>query len=106
DLILAAPLDASVQPFERVARTGAMTLAIVSLLALALSAVLTTRLTASLERLAVAADAVAGGDLTHRADGRGAAEVGRVAAAFNSMTESLRRTLAELSKRQDRKSVV
>jgi signal transduction histidine kinase len=100
DLILAAPLAAYVQPFERVARTGAVTLALVLLLALVVSAVLTTRLTSSLERLAVAADAVAGGDLAHRVDGRGAAEIGRLAAAFNSMTESLRRTLAELSKRQ------
>lgn len=100
DLILAAPLEAYVQPFERVARTGALILAVVSLLALVFSAFLTTRLTSSLEQLAVAADAVAGGDLAHRVDGRGAAEVGRVAAAFNSMTESLQRTLAELSKRQ------
>jgi signal transduction histidine kinase len=100
DLILAAPLDAYVQPFERVARTGVITLAVVALLALMLSGFLTTRLTSSLERLAVAADAVASGDLAHRVDGRGAAEVGRVAAAFNSMTESLQRTLAELSKRQ------
>jgi signal transduction histidine kinase len=100
DLILAAPLVAYVQPFERVARTGVITLAVVALLALALSGFLTTRLTSSLERLAVAADAVAGGDLTHRVDGHGAAEVSRVAAAFNGMTESLQRTLAELSKRQ------
>jgi signal transduction histidine kinase len=100
DLVLAAPLDAYVQPFERVARTGAITLAVVAMLALVLSAFLTTRLTSSLERLAVAADAVASGDLAHRIDGRGAAEVTRVAAAFNSMTESLQRTLDELSKRQ------
>jgi signal transduction histidine kinase len=77
-----------------------ITLAGVALFALMLSAFLTTRLTSSLERLAVAADAVAGGDLAHRVDGRGAAEVRRVAAAFNSMTESLQRTLTELSKRQ------
>lgn len=100
DLILAAPLTAYVQPFERVARAGVVTLAIVSLLALLLSALLTARLTRSLERLAIAADAVAGGDLEHRVDGRGADEVGRVAAAFNSMVENLRRTLSELSKRQ------
>lgn len=100
DLTLAAPLDAYVQPFERVARTGAFTLALVSLLALAFSTFLTTRLTSSLERMAVAADAVARGDLAHRVDGRGAGEIGRVAAAFNSMMESLRHTLAELSKRQ------
>jgi signal transduction histidine kinase len=100
DLILAAPLGAYVQPFERIARTGAITLAVVALFALVLSGFLTARLTSSLERLAAAADAVAGGDLAHRVDGRGAAEVRRVAAAFNSMTESLKRTLAELSKRQ------
>jgi two-component system sensor histidine kinase AtoS len=100
DLILAAPLDAYVQPFARVARTGVLVLIVVALLAFTLSAFLTTRLTGSLERLAVAADAVAGGDLAHRVDGGGAAEVQRVAGAFNSMTESLRRTLAELSTRQ------
>lgn len=99
-LTMAAPLGAYVGPFERAARTGTITLAVVALLTLVLSAWLTTRLTASLERLAVAADAVASGDLAHRVDGRGAGEVGRLAAAFNSMTESLRRTLAELSKRQ------
>jgi signal transduction histidine kinase len=100
DLILAAPLAAYVKPFEQAARTGGVTLAIVALLALVLSTLLTTRLTASIERLALAADAVATGDLSHRIDGSGAAEVGRVAAAFNTMTESLRRTLAELSRRQ------
>jgi signal transduction histidine kinase len=100
DLILAAPLDAFVQPFERVARRGVLVLALVGLLALALSAFLTGRLTSSLKQLAVAADAVAKGDLDHRVNARGADEVGRVAAAFNSMTESLRHSLAELSKRQ------
>jgi signal transduction histidine kinase len=100
NLTLAAPLGAYVQPFERAARTGAMTLAVVSLLALLLSTFLTTRLTSSLEQLAKAADAVAGGDLEHRVEGRGADEVGRVAAAFNSMLENLRRTLGELSQRQ------
>jgi signal transduction histidine kinase len=100
DLILAAPIAAYVKPFERAARTGGIILAIVASLALVLSALLTTRLTSSIERLAFAADAVAGGDLAHQVDGSGAAEVGRVAAAFNTMTESLRRTLAELSKRQ------
>ena len=100
DLILAAPLGTYVQPFERVARAGAVTLVLVSLLALGISAFLTTRLTSSLEQLASAADAVAAGDLDRRVDGRGSGEVGRVAAAFNTMTGSLRRTLAELSKRQ------
>lgn len=99
-LTMAAPLGAYVEPFERAARTGVIILAVVALLALALSAWLTTRLTASIERLAAAADAVAAGDLNHRVDGHGAGEVGRLAAAFNSMTESLRQTLTELTKRQ------
>ena len=100
DLTLAAPLAAYIQPFERAARTGAITVLIVSLLALGLSAFLTTRLTASLQRLAAGADAVAGGDLEHRVEGRGPDEVRRVALAFNSMMENLRRTLGELSQRQ------
>ncbi len=100
DLILAAPLTDYVQPFERVARTGVLTLMIVALLALLLSAFLTTRLTRSLERLAIAAEAVAAGDLDHRVEGNGDDEVGRVAAAFNRMMENLRRSLGELSKRQ------
>lgn len=102
DLILAAPLGAYVQPFERAARGGVLILAVVSLLALLFSAFLTTRLTASFERLAKAADAVAGGDLEHRVEetGGGSDEVQRVAAAFNSMMENLRRTLGELSQRQ------
>ena len=99
-LILAAPLGAYVQPFEHAARTGAITLMVVALLALLLSAFLTARLTASLERLAVAAAAVAAGDLEHRVDDRGSAEIGRVARAFNTMTQSLRLTLGELSQRK------
>lgn len=99
-LILAAPLGAYVEPFQRAARTGAVTLAVVSLIALLFSAFLTTRLTSSLERLAVAADAVASGDLEHRIEGGGADEVGRVTAAFNSMMDNLRHTLGELSQRQ------
>jgi signal transduction histidine kinase len=100
DLVLAAPLAAYVDPFERAARAGVLTLAAVSLLALLASAFLTGRLTRSFERLAEAADAVAGGDLEHRVDGNGSEEVQRVAAAFNSMMDNLRRTLGELSQRQ------
>jgi signal transduction histidine kinase len=100
DVILGAPYSAYVQPFERAARTGVITLAIASAIVLVLTAFLTTRLTGSLSRLAMAADAVAGGDLEHQVDGSGADEVSRVAAAFNSMTENLRHTLGQLSQRQ------
>ena len=100
DLYLAAPYTAYVRPFERAARTGAITLAIVSLLVLLFTVAVTTRLTGSLERLATAADAVAGGDLNHRVDTQDNDEVGRVGTAFNSMADNLRTTLDELSKRQ------
>ena len=99
-LTMAAPLGAYVEPFEHAARTGMLILAVVALVALLLSTLLTARLTASLERLALAAGAVAAGDFDHRVEGSGAGEVGRLAAAFNSMTESLRRTLAELTNRR------
>jgi signal transduction histidine kinase len=97
---LAAPLRAYVTPFERAAQNGMIILSVVALLALAVSVWLTTRLTRSLARLAVAADAVAAGDLEHRVNVDERDETGRVALAFNSMIESLRTTLAELSKRQ------
>lgn len=99
-LHLAAPLAAYVLPFERAAQTGLMTVAIVALLALLFTAFLITRLTRSLMQLAVAADAVAAGDLEHRVDAGGSDEVARVGAAFNSMIDNLRRILGELSKRQ------
>ncbi len=100
DLFLAAPLGAYVTPFEDAAQTGLVTVALVSLLALLFTAFLITRLTSSLKQLAVAADAVAAGNLEHRADAQGSDEVGRVGAAFNGMIDNLRRTLSELAKRQ------
>jgi signal transduction histidine kinase len=99
-LVAAAPLNPFTEPFERTARTGALLLAGVALLGLILAHLLTGRLTRSLERLAGAAEAVAQGDLERRIEPAGADEVGRVAAAFNAMTESLRRTLAELADRR------
>lgn len=99
-LVAAAPLNPFTEPFERTARAGALLLAGVALLGLILAHLLTGRLTRSLERLAGAAEAVAQGDLERRIEPAGADEVGRVAAAFNAMTESLRRTLAELADRR------
>lgn len=100
NLHLAAPLAAYVRPFEHAAKTGLVIVAIVSLLVLLFTAFLITRLTRSLKQLAIAADAVAGGNLEHRADEHGNDEVGRVGIAFNSMIDNLRRTLNELGKRQ------
>lgn len=99
-LAAAAPLSAYTAPFQRAARRGAIALLIVSIAALAMAALLTQRFTISLERLAVAADAVSRGDLDHQANVTGHDEVGRVGSAFNSMIASLRDTLAKLSRRE------
>lgn len=99
-LVLAAASAPFVRPFERAARVGLGLLMGVALIALLVSAILTGRVTGSLERMAVAAEAVAAGDLKRRVEVSGRDEIGRLAEAFNAMTESLRRTLAELSQQR------
>ncbi|MGD0483126.1 MAG: ATP-binding protein [Gemmatimonadales bacterium] len=99
-LVLAAASAPFVRPFERAAGLGLGLLMVVALVALLVSAILTGRVTGSLERMAVAAEAVAAGDLKRRVEVSGRDEVGRLAEAFNAMTESLRRTLAELSQQR------
>jgi signal transduction histidine kinase len=99
-LAAAASLGGFSAPFEGAARNGAIALLIVSMATLALAALLTRRLTQSLERLAVAADAVSQGDLEHRANVPDDDEVGRVARAFNGMVENLRQTLDRLARRE------
>ncbi len=96
----AAPLAEFAQPFEAAAARGIAILFAVTMFASVLATFLTRRMTRSLGQLAVAADTVTAGDLTARVPFESADEVGRVAQAFNAMTESLRRTLAELSHRQ------
>jgi signal transduction histidine kinase len=99
-LVLAGPAAPFVQPFERAASVGLSVLMGVALIALLVSAILTGRVTRSIERMAIAAEAVAGGDLHRRVDVSGRDEIGRLAEAFNAMTESLRRTIAELSQQR------
>jgi signal transduction histidine kinase len=100
DFELAASDENYVQPFSDAARIGLLTLVAVALFALILTSFLTRRLTGSVEEMVVAAGAVADGDLDRSVTGRGANEIQRLAAAFNTMTESLRRTLRELSRRE------
>lgn len=100
DLISAAPLDPVLGPFEAAARRGDAALAIVGAVVVLIAAVATSRMTASLEQLAVAADAVAHGDLEQRVEVVGSDEVSRVGSAFNGMTESLRRLISERSQRE------
>jgi signal transduction histidine kinase len=99
-LVLASPSAPFVTPFEQAARLGLGLLMVVALVALVVSGILTGRVTGSLEHMAVAAEAVAAGDLKRRVEVGGRDEIGRLAEAFNTMTESLRRTLAELSQQR------
>lgn len=95
-----APLGAYTVPFESAARKGSLVILAVAVGALGVAALLTRRLTQSLEELAQATDAVAAGDLARRVSGKGDDEVGRVGRAFNAMTESLRITVRQLSQRE------
>ena len=100
DLVAVAPLTPHVAPFRRAARLGATALAVVAVVVLVLTTYLTTRVTRGLEQLAVATERVARGDLEARVALPPRDEVGRMAAVFNQMTESLRRTLDELSRQR------
>jgi len=99
-LVAAAPLSPFAGPFEDAARRGTWWIAVVASAGLALTYLLTRRMTRSLERLASSAEAVSRGDLDVRIENPGADEVGRVAGAFNTMTASLRHTLGELASRE------
>jgi signal transduction histidine kinase len=99
-LSLSAPLGALGQPFERAARRGLVALLAVACVAFLLATLATRRITSPLKGLADGADAVARGDLAPAVAETGPDEIRRVAAAFNTMTENLRRTLRELSHRE------
>jgi signal transduction histidine kinase len=99
-LSLAAPLGALGRPFAQAARRGAVALLLVAAAATGLGTLLTRRITRPLEHLADAADAVARGDLAAAVPEAGPDEIRRVAGAFNTMTDNLRRTLQELSRRE------
>ena len=100
DLFAAAPLDPYTAPFQRAASRGLIALLGVVVTTLLVTTVLTRRVTTSLSQLAVAADAVSRGELDQQVRVNSRDEVGRVARAFNTMTESLRSTLRALSQRQ------
>jgi signal transduction histidine kinase len=99
-IVAAAPLTPFTQPFEKAARRGSILLLGVTLAGLALAALLANRLTRSLARLSAAAEAISRGNLHQRVKVHRDDEVGRLAHAFNTMTESLRRTLDELASRE------
>jgi two-component system sensor histidine kinase AtoS len=100
DFVLAAPVGPFSEPFREAASRGTIALLIVAGAVLVLVTLLTQRVTRSLSGLAVAADAVAAGDLDRRVEENGGEEIGRVAHAFNQMTDSLQQTLLRLAQRE------
>lgn len=99
EIVIGAPVAAYISPFARAAKVGVTALALVTLLALVLTTVLATRLSASLRTLVTASDGVSRGEFGQQVTPAGPTEIRHVGVAFNVMTESLRRTLAELSHR-------
>jgi signal transduction histidine kinase len=99
-LALTAPLGALGQPFETAARRGLLALFVVAAAAFLLALLATRRITMPLKRLADGADTVSRGNLDSAVAESGPDEISRVASAFNSMTENLRRTLQQLSQRE------
>jgi two-component system sensor histidine kinase AtoS len=100
DILIAGALDPIVVPFEHAANTALIALIVAALLVTVVVLVGGRMITAELERAVVAAEAVAAGDLTRQLPARSGDEVGRLASAFNAMTESLRRTLDELTRKE------
>ena len=100
DVVAAAQLDSFLAPFTRTARFGAAALALSALIVIALTIIVTRRLTRSLGELALAADHVSQGALDTRVHDASGDEVGRVGRAFNSMLESIARMMRELSQRE------
>jgi signal transduction histidine kinase len=100
DLAVSAPLTSFAQPFEAAARRGLAGLAAVLGCVLIVTTLLTRQTTKSLRSLAGAAEAIAHGEYNHTVPVCQDDDIGRVAAAFNVMSGSLRRTLDELAERQ------
>jgi signal transduction histidine kinase len=97
---VAAPSAAYVGPFQRTAMVGTGLLVVCAALSLLLTVLLARRLTRPLSELAVAADAVARGQLGQRVEPRGPDEVRRLSAGFNAMTESLQTTLESMARQK------
>lgn len=99
-LAVAAPLTPFTRPFEETAGKAGLLLLGVAILGFVVAVMATRRMTGSMRELADAAEAVAGGELERSISVKGRDEIARASRAFNTMTESLRNTLAELSTRE------
>jgi len=100
EIVAAAPVADYEAPFADAARRGLVALLVVAVLSTLAAVVLTRRLTRALGDLALAADGVARGEMGRTVPVQGSEELGRLAEAFNTMSESLRRTLDSLARRE------
>jgi two-component system sensor histidine kinase AtoS len=100
EISIAGALDPVLAPFEHTANAALAALAVAAGVVTCIVLVAGRRMTAGLQDAVVAAEAVAAGDLDRRLPVRSNDEVGRLAASFNSMTESLRSTMDELSRKE------
>jgi signal transduction histidine kinase len=100
EIVAAAPVADYEAPFADAARRGVVALLVVAMLSTLATVVLTRRLTRALGDLALAAEGVSRGEMGRTVPVQGSEELGRLAEAFNTMSESLRRTLDSLARRE------
>ena len=99
-LLVGAPVGPYVIPFRTAARDGTIALLAAAVAALLVAGVLSRRLVSSLTKLADAADRVSAGQLESSVQVTGSDEVARLGIAFNTMTQNLRQSVAELSRQR------
>ena len=100
EISIAGALDPVLAPFERTANAALAALVVAAGVVTCIVLVAARRMTAGLESAVVAAEAVAAGDLDRRLPVRSTDGVGRLASSFNAMTESLRSTMDQLSRKE------
>jgi signal transduction histidine kinase len=105
ELAIAAPLGPFIEPFSEAARQNLILLLVVAIGGTVLATLMSWPVTRALASLVTAAERVSRGDLDEKVEESRSDEVGRLARAFNTMTESLRGTLRQLSQREALASV-
>ena len=103
-LVSEIPQSVAFAPARRLAWSSATIGAVVVLLLGLLILLASRRIARPILAVTRAAEAVRGGDLTHRAPVTTRDEIGTLAVAFNDMTDQLRRHVAELEERVDERT--
>jgi two-component system sensor histidine kinase AtoS len=100
EIAIAGALDPFVAPFERTAQQAALALFVAALLVIVVVVFVVKRITQELEAAVEAAETVTAGNVSVRLPVRSRDEVGRLATAFNAMTDSLGTTMEKLSRKE------